>query len=266
MITKQTPIATMGSCFAVNFKQYLNAQGYTIVQTESGPGTQSGSARFGRVYNSGCLRQIVESAFGLFKPVERWWSYKGVLVDPYRQGIAWPDEETAEVELRAHAIAVREMIDQCSVLICTVGLSEVWRQRQDKAVFYIAPPAQGAYDPEMHEFVVLSVDENVANLERAYSLVKKANPQVQLILTLSPVQMHSTYRDLSYISADTVSKSILRIALDTFCDRHPEVIYFPAFEIVRSLAPQPLYEANRHVHQDVVATIMQCFMRHYGEE
>lgn len=263
LITESTRIASVGSCFARELKKWLVANGYTYVQVEEGPGSDQGSARFGPVYNTACLKQIFESALGSFEPVDRLWAHKGRLLDPYRKDVAWPDEDAAASERRDHAEAVREMVKSSDVLVCTMGLAEVWRSKIDGSTFFQVPPSS-VFDPNRHEYALTSVEENVQNLERFYELLRGANPQLRLVVTLSPVPLRATFRDMSCVSANTVSKAILRVAIDEFCRSHPEVIYFPAYEIVQHLEPKPFLKDNRHVKPKVVDRIMRTFIESYG--
>lgn len=263
LIGRETPVATMGSCFAQEIKRWLVEHGYTYVQTEGGPCTQVGSARFGAVFNTACVRQEFEQAEGLFDPVEKYWRVGGMLADPYRRSLGWPDERSAIAERAAHAAAVREMVDLARVLIVTVGVAEVWRNRMDGATFSVLPPAE-EYDPARHEFALLGVEENVANLERAYRLTRARNPGLRWVVTVSPVPLAATFRDVDITVANSASKAILRLAADEFCRRHPEVLYFPAYEIVTSLTRWAWEADNRHVRREVVDRIMRCFIGAYG--
>ncbi len=269
MITRATPIGTIGSCFASRLKQWLKDYGYNYVQTETGVGSEPGSARFGIVFNTGCLRQEFESALGRFKPAERFWSYDGEwyggkLVDAYRQGIAWETEEEARADIEAHERAVREAVERAEVFIVTPGLSEVWKSRLDGTTFQGAPSKE-VYNPERHAFALCGVEENLANLEGMYAAMREINPAIQLVVTLSPVPLHATFRDQSCVVSDSVSKAILRVAIDAFCRAHPEVVYFPSFEIVKSMSAAPYEEDNRHIRLEVVERIMTTFLKAYGD-
>lgn len=264
LISRTTPVGSMGSCFARELKRWLLEHGYNFVMTEEGPGCHPGSARFGTVYNTGTLRQIAESAHGLFSPIEPWWTLPEALLDPYRACVAWPDVASARAERKAHGTAVREMFRRCSVFIATAGLSEVWRSREDGAVFAQTPPPS-AYDPKRHEVALLSVEENIANLSRFYELARSINPKLQLVLTLSPVPLLGTFFPRSAVLSDSVSKATLRVALDAFCRAHPEVVYFPAYEIVTRLSPSPYLDDHRHVRPEVIDRVMRTFIRHYGD-
>ncbi|MGB0648222.1 MAG: hypothetical protein ACPGQS_13645, partial [Bradymonadia bacterium] len=59
-IDRNTPIASIGSCFAREIKFWLREQNYNYLQFATGPCTEAGSARYDRVYNTFSIRQEVE--------------------------------------------------------------------------------------------------------------------------------------------------------------------------------------------------------------
>jgi hypothetical protein len=268
LITRQTPVATIGSCFAHEIRHWLIENGYNFLQTEPGlpgmPNFDCGSANYGPVYNTACMRQIFEAAYGLFDPAEKFWRVGDKLADPFRRGIGWPDEAARGAELARHHAAVRRVAEESRVLIATAGLAEVWRSREDGATFFMVPPAE-VFDPERHECVMTSVSENVENLERLYTLLRAKNPALRLMMTVSPVPMMATPTDQSGVVVDCVSKATLRIAVDSFCRNHPEVVYFPAYEYVKRIAVAAFEADHRHVRREVVAEIMSLFRRKFGE-
>ncbi len=266
LITPDTRVSVIGSCFAVSFKKWLVLHGYNFCQFEDGPMAFMGSVRSGPIFNTGLLRQLVEWACDGFDPEERYWPREQWLFDPYRKAICWPDEASAEAERAAHFDAVRRMLRDSEVLIVTLGLSEVWRNRRDGCAFYLMPPPE-VFDERRHEHSLLSVDENVENLERFYTKVRAANPDLRLVLTLSPVPLLATYQDRNAVVADTVSKALLRAAIDEFCRAHPEVVYFPSYEIATRTPDWPYTADNRHIRQKpIVERIMATFIKHYGAE
>lgn len=264
LITKRTVVSTVGSCFAGNIKRWLLQERYNVLIAERGPGAAPGSARFGRVYSTACLRQLFEAPYGLFDPIEKHWRVGDQLIDPYRQLVGWPDERSAANERAAHHASVRRIVDESEVMICTIGLAETWRDRRDGATFFTVPPNAHAH-PDRYECVMTTVDENVENLDRLYALLRAHNPGIRLVITASPVPLAATFREPHAVLADTVSKATVRLAVYHFCERHPEVVYFPAFEYVRALSKWPWEADNRHVSKAVVDRIMSNFMRHYGE-
>jgi|GEM_PF-554451 len=265
LVTRTTPVASMGSCFAVYIRKHLLARGYAYLQEEHGPCAREGSCRYGAVYNTGSLAQIAEAAVGAFQPAETHWPIDGLLLSPYRAKIAWPDQDARRAETERHAFALRRMFQNAEVLIFTAGLSEVWRSRIDGATF-AAPPPKRLLDPARHRFELLSPEANLANLERFRELAKSLNPGLRFIVTVSPVPLRATFRDgVPAQLADEVSKASLRVAVDRFVERHDDADYFPAYELVRRLTPDAFTDDNIHVHASVVARVMHLFEQAFGE-
>ncbi len=265
LLTKDTRVSVIGSCFAVNFKHWLIEHGYNFCQFEDGPFASMGSLRTGPLFNTGSICQLAEWAFHGFDAADRSWTIGGRLCDPYRKSLSWPTEADMHAERAAHFAATRSMIEQSEVLIVTLGLSEVWRNREDKRCYYLIPPAE-ILDERYHEHALLTVDECVEHLERFYAILQARNPSLRLVVTLSPVPLLATYFDRHAVVSDAVSKATLRTALHWFCGRHPEVVYFPSYEMATRTPDWPYAEDNRHVHPGpVVSRIMRAFVDAYGE-
>lgn len=265
LVSRTTPVASIGSCFAREIKNWLVHEGWNYVQTSQHPAARHGSAAWERVYNTFCLRQEVERALDDFRPDESVWHLDGMLADPYRKGVRWRDWTSMADELDQHCQDAWLALTTCRVLIVTVGLAEIWQQISDGAVFYQMPPSE-VYAPERHTFRVSTVEENVWNLERLIALVLKHNPDCHIILTVSPVPLAGTFRDDNVIVANTVSKAIVRVAVDTVVAsaRTSQVQYFPAYELVQITGPGAFEPDARHVRPDVVASIMQAFITMFG--
>jgi hypothetical protein len=102
------------------------------------------------------------------------------------------------------------------------------------------------------------------NLELIYNRVRKYRPEASLIFTLSPVPLVATFRPVSCITANSVSKAILRVAVDEFMREHEDknLYYFPSYEIVRDFYREDAFKDDlRHVRPEVVQTIMKTFHR-----
>lgn len=268
-LTKRTPIASIGSCFAREIKRWLLERGYRYLQAADGPCTEAGSARYDRVYNTFTLKQEFERAFGRFEPRETRWDFvedgRRRLLDPYRKNVAWDDEAEMHRELAEHREAVRRAFTQCEVLIVTVGQAEVWYHKADGYVYPLIPPVQ-VYDPEKHGFRLSTFEENVANLERVLTLFRANNPRGRVIVTVSPVPLRATFRRVHSVIANSASKSMLRAAVDAFVGRHEDAVsYFPSYELVTAIERDPFEEDNRHVKPEVVNRIMRLFEAWYVE-
>ena len=99
-------------------------------------------------------------------------------------------------------------------------------------------------------------------------LLRQVNPTAPIVVTLSPVPLEATFRDISCMTADSVSKSVLRVAIDQAMGEHrPNVYYWPSFEIVRWAGAHvswPAYgfhdDRSRHVTRYAVGRIIDAFV------
>ena len=274
-ITRDTPIASMGSCFAREIRKVLLDSGYTYITEETHhPAAVHASAAWERLYNTFSIRQVFEYTFEQWEPDLRWWlspqSHK--IQDPYRRIILYDSVETAEEDFTRHLIHSRRALERAEVLILTLGLTEVWQDRVDGAVICIptGPYVNEGGDMSRYLFRVSRYVENLDNLERIHAIMAKYNPSCRLVVTISPVHLWATFRkDADVISASCNSKSTLRAAADEFTVRHENVYYFPAFEmatIYRPMMGKAIFaegKENFHVNKQTVKFIMEHFFKFY---
>ncbi len=259
LMDKATPIASIGSCFAREIKDYLTEAGFNYVQTATGPNARHGSAAWDRVYNTFSLRQEFERALGTFAPKERLWELAdGRVVDPYRKDVVWDSMAEAEAGLEEHRRTAREALMQARILFVTIGLTEIWYSREDGSVFFQVPPAE-VYDEAKHAFRASTFAENLENLRVMHRLLSEANPDCTMVVTVSPVPLRATFRDENVVSANTQSKSTLLAAAREFTDSTEGVFYFPSYELVTAVIDRPFEEDNRHVKRSTVREIMRVF-------
>jgi len=262
-VTQKTPIASIGSCFAREIKIWLKENNYNFIETATGPCTEAGSARYDRVYNTYTMRQEFERAFGHFAPQEKYWEFKEQdqirLLDPYRKGVAWEDHDEMNRELAEHQQNVQKAFSKAEILIMTIGQAEIWYHKSDNYVYPLVPPVQ-IFDENKHSFRMTSFQENLENLERVFELFNANNFHGHIVISLSPVPLRATFRDLNAVTANTASKAMLRAVIDAFAEAHSDrVTYFPAYEVVSVLQGEPFEDDNRHVKPEAVDEIMQLF-------
>ncbi len=248
-ITRNDPITTFGSCFAAHISGYLKQAGYAIADAERDRSSYVIRCGEGMV-NSAAIAQQFQWAYGEAEFNEPLWYDK--------DGNRAPYEGRVRTETRA-------IFERSDVFIITLGLSEVWYNKITGETFWRAIP-QSRYDPEIHGFKVLSPSENKTNLETAYGIIRAHRPGAAIILTLSPVPLVATFRPVSCVTANSVSKASLRVAVDELMRDHSsdrKLFYFPSYEIVKDVITDPYDEDLRHIKPEVVATIMNFFARHY---
>jgi hypothetical protein len=278
LIDKSTPIASMGSCFAREIRKVLLRQGYSyITEEEDHPASVHASAAWERTYNTFSMRQIFEYTFESFTPETRWWvsPKTGQVQDPYRRIILYESIEEAQKDFQSHIEYSKKAIKKASVLILTLGLTEIWEDKVDKSVICLpsGPYFNEGGGKDEYLFRVSRYQENLDNLEKIYKIVKKHNKDCKIIMTISPVHLWATFReDMDVISANCNSKSTLRVVADEFVTNHEDVFYFPSYEIATSfnmMMDQSCFEygkENFHINRATVELIMKHFFEFYSKD
>ncbi|MCF3931954.1 GSCFA domain-containing protein [Acuticoccus sp. M5D2P5] len=272
-------VATSGSCFAQHVARHLKANGFNILIAEEGPSFLTAplarefqygvyATRSGNIYTSRQLRQLLERAYGLFDPgIGAWTREDGMLCDPFRPQVATYESESEFRADRAfHLAKVREMVENLSVFVFTLGLTEAWTD-ETGAIYPLAPGvAGGTYDPTRHRFLNFSVDEVVDDLRAAIAFIKARNPSVKFVLTVSPVPLMATGIDRHVLVSTTHSKAILRVAAQATADADDAVDYFPSYEIITAPHTRGRYFGPdaRSVNEAGVNHVMRVFLKHYA--
>ncbi len=275
-------VATAGSCFAQHIAKRLARTGFNYFVTEDGadltPQQRAKrnfgvySARYGNLYTTTQLRQLFQEAFDHRQPEDRAFRRPdGRFVDAFRQQIEPDGHETVEAVAQAraeHLEAVRRMFLECDIFVFTLGLTEAWRSRSDQSVYPIAPGVVGdGFDPDRHEFVNFDLAAVEGDLEAFLADLKRVNPGVRVLLTVSPVPLIATYEPRHVLVSTTYSKSVLRVAAEQVMRRHAWIDYFPSYEIITGSYAGGLYYEDdfREVNNLGVAHAMRCFLRNYTE-
>lgn len=275
-------VATAGSCFAQHIGRYLKKYGMNYWVAESAHpiipepiavqfnfGTFS--ARYGNIYTSRQLFQLFQRAFGDFNPQETCWTASnGRFVDPFRPQIQ-PGGFISKLELDAdrkqHLETVRAMFEGCDIFIFTLGLTECWASRQDGAVYPLCPGvAGGDFDPARYEFLNLSVQDIMNDMNLFFEKLNEINARAKIILTVSPVPLIATAEKKHVLAATIYSKSVLRVASEMLCRSRSNVAYFPSYEIITGSFSRGKYFAPdlRSVTEEGVEHVMRIFMKHFA--
>jgi hypothetical protein len=211
MLSAQDSIITVGSCFAGQVRDVLSALGCS-----------SGAFRTPfRVTNTFAILDFISWC------VTGEEAGRGYRYDRMHDGEI--REWTPEAEREEYVQAMRE----AGAFVFGFGVAEVWQDRATGTVFWRGVP-KDVYQAGRHEFRLTTVEENEENLFRIVELIRSVNGAAPIVLMLSPIPVPATFRDIESLSADCVSKSVLRVALDRIVSRKLEhVYYWPTFEVVR---------------------------------
>ncbi len=274
----------MGSCFARNIAEYLNANGYkstTFAFTEdlNSP-----------VSNAFLLELASKSTEGQALDLTRW----------IRR--IFPEYTEAQVNVEkekrlAEVTSLMNPLAKADCVILTLGNVVDFFQGNDteakalqEKIFpkYIALPdtedvrlSSSAASRLKRQGAVLRLASYSETCEAIQSCIRsiRALTQVPVVVTVSPVPIDSAIGLMesklkSAVEVDCVSKSRLRSALHEVMvserATYPLVYYFPSFEIVRWVAPMlelPVFglndAASRHVSLPILDAVCSLFLQKF---
>jgi hypothetical protein len=265
LIQKTTPMATMGSCFAVALTRRFEKQGYNLTITSRMHG--------GRLnwYNTYSLRYEFEKAFAgmVADPEDIWDCRRGNggwwFQDPLRRLVRRKTKPHLAKYVRGLDTQLANALKTSDVFLLTLGLSEAWKLKKSGLIACHHPlygytsrkgtmKAKSFSGRKSTEFYDMTTQENIDNLDRIATLIRDHRPGAHLILTVSPVPLQKTFTKLPLAEANAISKQKLVDAVPVVLERFPETVhYFDSYEYCRSLPKEKCYAKDgRHIKPKVV--------------
>ena len=275
-IAKSHRVVTCGSCFAQHFSRALKSRRYSWFNAEPAPlllrsddardlGYGVFSFRTGNIYTARMLRQWLQAAFDARRYDEEVWEQEGRFYDPLRPAIE-PGGFASPAELwaarAATCAAVRDAVRRADVLVFTMGLTECWRSRESGLEYAVCPGTQaGVYDPEAHVFVNQRFGSILRDMRRALAMLRRENPALSVLLTVSPVPLTATASGQHVLTATSASKSTLRAVARELAEDFDFVDYFPSYEIITHPVFRGMFFAPNL--RSVVPEGVDLVMRHF---
>jgi hypothetical protein len=257
-IGRETKVLAMGSCFAEHFIRLLAQQGYNqwSLPAERHPSALADLliSFWGAFENLFVILQQFRWAFEDFTPKANLWYTK--------------DKRYFEATQDRRA-RVRYALENAEVFVITLGLSEVWFDTVENEPMWRTIPI-GAYEPGRHVNRRVTVDETVRAFYELDRIADRHLPGRKFIFTLSPIPLWATFRKQSAVSANVISKAILRAAIDQFM-QDPSIpaknryFYYPSYELILGLFESPFLPDNIHVRPSVVNSILEIFKHLYTD-
>jgi hypothetical protein len=260
IVDRNTKVSSIGSCFAEEILLWMNKNDFNVIQPH-----------WGMVYNPKNIRLIVQAGleYESFSPSERFWDFgdndirtpyvkSSVELSPVRLGRSLSEAEANEKILFSK---FGKVFREVETLIITLGQTEYWATEKDYP-FYAAPWA-GIKDGEKnHKPYNLSHAEVKEELSRTIDLLKKHNPEINILVSVSPVPLVATVQQgvSAYIAAGR-AKSTLHSATLEVVEDYEKVFYMPSYEIVTSRPESSFKGDGRHVLGTTVSSIMETFKK-----
>jgi hypothetical protein len=248
IIDRSTRVLALGSCFAANFVEWLIAHGHELPYLNN----PLAGVLHNAFENVSVIAQQFRWAFGEFDPSAALWIGK--------------DKQVVEAT-EERRLALRKLLEETEVLVATLGLSEVWYDQQTGEPLWRVLPVS-LHDPSRHAFKVETVADTIRGLETIESIRARYLPGLKILYTVSPLRLRATFRPISAVTANSVSKAILRAALDEFLRSHSDLLnrtyyYFPSYELATDVFVDPFAEDQRHLHEYILSQALDLFARHY---
>lgn len=273
-IEQSDTIYAIGSCFARNVEKALEEAGKRVLSREFELGAVGESlgdaANFFNKYSIHSVTNEIRWALErdtfpgeeIIYPMD-----KGRYCDP-QLGMARLDFEMEQIlEFRHRYLDAVAGVAAADVIILTLGYVETWYDRKLDLYLNVIPPAPVIKaEPDRFEFRVLSYNDVLDGLNDLYTLLSRHRSKpLKMLVTVSPVPLLATFRDMDVLVANAYSKSVQRAALDEFLLDKQGVDYFPSYEFVTLSNPTIAWSRNdyRHVSPDVVKRIMSNVITRY---
>jgi hypothetical protein len=246
-LSRTARVLTVGSCFADSIGERLRLN---KVQALVNP--------FGTVFQPLALAQLLRAAAGeeqdwqqhLVEARGRWQSFD------FHSTIGADSPVELLQLIQGTVQRVSEFVRTAEVVVLTLGTAWAYRLRETgELVSNLHKLPAGLFEKEL-----LTADEIVNGLAEVHSLLRRANPDIRIVLTVSPVRH---IKDTLPLNA--VSKSVLRVACHYLSELLPGVTYFPAYELLTDELRDYRFYAADMLHPSDVAEdyIWDRFARTY---
>jgi hypothetical protein len=268
-ISKGATVYTIGSCFARNIERALKREGFRVptAEIDIDKGIYMGNTPF---HNTVLNKYNAHSmATEILRGLEDAPDPGLIEVEPDE----WYDPQTNFTRLlpREQALALRKQLDVLArnvatseLVVMTLGLVETWFDTRSGVVFNGLNVVAVKNRRATTGFFNATVEQVVQVLSEALEKLVVRNPQVKVVITVSPVPMGQTFTDSDVFMANTYSKAVLRVAAQMLTARFDFVDYYPSYEMVMN-SPRALAWADDQIHVSpaVVDKVVATFSERY---
>lgn len=254
-------IVTIGSCFARHVERELAEHGFDIPTRAFTVDPAYWSGEPGTLLNNyvvGAVLPQIRWAFGIGDPfsvdthcVKMGEKYQDLQI----AGNVRPQPREVVEAQRERISAIYRNLAEARVVVLTLGLVEAWWDNKAGMYINMAPPKRAVReDPARFEMRVLDFHDLTTDLYALIDLLKEVGrDDLQVVMTVSPVPLTSTFTDQDVAVANMYSKSLLRTAVDHVRARYDFVSYYPSYEsFMLTQKGQAFVRDQVHTNMDLV--------------
>jgi hypothetical protein len=240
----------MGSCFA-------NAIGTRFEQFKFSSCTNP----FGTTYNPISIHRQLKWTLNNELPSENSYANNGEVFFNYNfhSHFSALDKKNLEAQIAEVVRYSNSFLKNTTYILLTYGTAWVYQQKKDNEIVANCHKQPAS----LFEKRLLTQHEIEESFSSVYELIRKQNPSIKIILTISPVRHIKDTLPLNM-----VSKSILHVACHSITQQFSGVEYFPAYEIMMDdLRDYRFYKQDRiHPTEEAEDYIWEKFCQSHFDE
>lgn len=236
-------IVLIGSCFSDNLKPYLDEEGFKV--TSNIFGTLFHPIPIFNWLKYACANAISESEMQIIFHEEKWKSLAGGKVLR-----SYSKQELKQV-IHSHLAALHDVLKSADTLVLTFGTAHGWIHNEIGLVGNCQRLPQQEFQQE-----IISLNEMKSNGTEAIQLLKEMNPNLSIVLTVSPVK----HWRMGVVENARTKARCIELA-HALCEQH-SLSYFPSYEFVTDVLRNDDYFENDRCHpnQIAIALVAQEFL------
>jgi hypothetical protein len=250
-ITHDCHILTMGSCFSNTIGEKLQKNKFNVLVNPFGTIFNPESI-FNLLASSATKNNIFDDLF--IEHQNLWYNYH------LHSDLHAESKEALKLLIEKSTGHTLEFIKNAHIITLTLGTAFVYKLKSSGRIVANCHKVPATnFRKEL-----LTVQEIVKSFNTMYDSISFLNPDIKIILTVSPVRH---IKDT--IELNSVSKAILRTACHTIMNEgYKNISYFPAFEIMMDDLRDYRYYKEDMLHPTAVAEtyIWEKFIDTYMEE
>ncbi len=249
-LTLKDRVLTVGSCFAEVIGNKLQQNKVDVLPNP-----------FGTIFNPISVCQLLKAAAGLPYDFENhlvnhnniWYAYD------LHSSISSPSKEELLYKIKERLDLTNKYLQDSSLLIITLGTAVAYKLIESGSIVANCHklPAKN------FDRLLLNMSDIMSAFEEVYALLKQINPKLKVLLTVSPVRHVKETLPMS-----NVSKSQLRLLCHYLQQNHPDILYFPAYEIMMDDLRDYRFYKDDMLHPTTLAEdyIWDKFLHAYYDE
>lgn len=260
-------VFTIGSCFARNVEESLLKRGLNVPTATFKAPYDEAPGRANRIlnqYNTATMLQLVRA---VDQPIHDKALYKqgiGKRVDCLLATGSRATSTARAMERRQQiADLYRDGLAEADLVVITLGLVEAWFDTECDLYLNEAPPRK-LLDAQKDRFEFHQLDVEICR-DMLFEMLERLidGGRRNVILTVSPVPLQTTFAGGDAVTRNAYSKAVLRVVAEQATQAFPQVDYYPSYETITTSGMFCYGEDLVHVRPLVVEQVVNNMVTQY---